>query len=302
MKWTKLADLPVLLSGTYAVADNMKVYVTGCLSPNDDSYHEVYVYDCASDQWDKLPQSGHYYGVPHVVGGKLVLIGGRLSANKERTNKVSTFDQSDQCWVRHHPDMLSARSRPGVASYSEYVIVLGGGTEVYFALDTIEILNYVVNLQWIEVPLHLPIPMWRTTPTIVDGQLYIINYNYKMPMQEAYMIPVASILGSNGSSEFTKLAPPITFAAAVFTNFPIVLVCGGINKENSTNDMLMYYDTITKSWKNIKGNLSESRSFAAATAVTSNAVIIIGGYRHCENLDYCLSTVELGQAELITIK
>ena len=45
-----------------------------------------------------LPPSGHYYGVPHTIGGKLMIIGGCLSATKKgsRTNKVSTFDEGSQ--------------------------------------------------------------------------------------------------------------------------------------------------------------------------------------------------------------
>lgn len=153
IKWTKLADLPVPLSGTYAVADDTKIYITGCLSTNEDSYHEVYVYDCAIDQWDRLPRSGHYYGIPHVIGGRLVMIGGRLSATTERTNKVSTFNALTQSWTNHYPDMLSIRSRPGVVSHLEYVIVAGGGVEdpEKLCLDTIEVLNYIENTHWREV-------------------------------------------------------------------------------------------------------------------------------------------------------
>ena len=311
IKWTKLADLPVPLSGTYAVADDMKIYVTGCLSTNEDSYHEVYVYDCASDQWDKLPQSGHYYGVPHVVGGKLVLIGGRLSANKKKTNKVSTFDTLTQRWTNYYPDMLSVRSRPGVVLYLEYVIVAGGTIEdeEKLCLNTIEVLNYTENTQWREVSLRLPSPMWRITPTIVSDQLYIVNYNFRQPIQKAYKVPVASILPSHeetviSDTTWTELAVPITFAGAVLTDSPMLLAFGGSNKENiSTTDVLMY-DATMEIWRNIDqfSSLSEARSFAAITTVTKNAVIIVGGYRFHENseLSKCMTIVELGQAELIS--
>lgn len=303
-----MADLPVPLSGTYAVADDMKVYVTGCLSTNEDSYNEVYVYDCASDQWSKLPRSGHYYGVPHVVGGKLVLIGGRLSANKEKTNKVSTFDTLTQSWTNHYPDMMSVRSRPGVVSHLEYVMVAGGGgeDEESLCLDSIEVLNYIENTQWKEVSLRLPSPMWRITPVIVNGQLYIVNYNFKQPIQKAHKVPVASVLGETTISDttWTEITVPITFAAAVLTDSPMLLVFGGSNKENvSTTDVLMY-DATMEAWKNIDpfSCLSEARSYAAITTVAKNAVIVVGGFRFYENseLSKCMTTVELGQAELIS--
>ena len=157
--------------------------------------------------------------------------------------------------------------------------------------------------------MRLPSPMWRMTPTIVSDQLYIVNYNFKQPIQKAYKVPVASILPSHeetviSDTSWTELAVPITFAAAVLTDSPMLLVFGGSNKENiSTTDVLMY-DATMEIWKNIDqfSSLSEARSFAAITTVTKNAVIIVGGYRFHENseLSKCMTIVELGQAELIS--
>ena len=91
----------------YRKGNNIITYVTGGDSPIEDAIHQVYVYDVNTDQWDQLPTSGHYYGIPHIIGGKLVIIGGCLSANKKRTNKVSTFDEDSQMWTSYYPDMLN---------------------------------------------------------------------------------------------------------------------------------------------------------------------------------------------------
>jgi len=72
-----------------------------------------------------------------------VLIGGCLSATKEITSKVSTFNSLTQTWTSYYPDMQSVQSRPGVALYLEYVIVVGGNTDENLCLDTIEILSYI---------------------------------------------------------------------------------------------------------------------------------------------------------------
>ena len=55
----------------------------------EDVKHQVYVYDINTDQWGRLPPSGHYYGIPHIIGGKLVIISGCLAATEKITNKVS---------------------------------------------------------------------------------------------------------------------------------------------------------------------------------------------------------------------
>ena len=125
IKWTQLADLPVPLYAVYVAVQQHKIYATGN-SPVEDAIHQVYVNDINTDQWGELPPSRHYFGIPHIIGGKLVIIGGRLSATKKRTNKVSTFDEDSQIWTSYYPDLLSVRSRPGVVSHLEYVIAAGG--------------------------------------------------------------------------------------------------------------------------------------------------------------------------------
>ena len=127
IKWTQLADLPAPLCGAYVAVQHHKSYVTGTCSPIEHVLNQVYVYDINTDQWGQLPPSGHYYGIPHIIGGKLVIIGGRLSATKKRTNKVSTFDEDSQTWTSYYPDLLSVRSKPGVVSHLEHVIVAGHG-------------------------------------------------------------------------------------------------------------------------------------------------------------------------------
>jgi len=126
IKWTQLADLPLPLYGAYVAVQYHKMYVTTIGSPVEDALHQVYVYDINTDQWGQLSPSGHYYSIPHIIDGKLAIIGGRLSATKKRTNKVSTFDEDSQTWTSYYPDLLSVRSRPGVVSYLEHVIVAGG--------------------------------------------------------------------------------------------------------------------------------------------------------------------------------
>ena len=78
IKCTQLADLPVLLYDAYVAVQHHKIYVTGA-SPVKDAEHQVYVYDINTDQWGQLPPLGNYYGIPHIIGGKLtIIIGGRL--------------------------------------------------------------------------------------------------------------------------------------------------------------------------------------------------------------------------------
>ena len=308
IKWTQLADLPVPLYHAYAAVQDKKVYVAGGVSPVEDAYHQVYVYDINTDQWGQLPPSGHYYGIPHIIGGRLAIIGGRLSATKKMTNKVSTFDEDSQTWTSYYPDLLSVRSRPGVVSHLEHVIVAGGGLDD-ITHDDIEVLNWIENSHWRKVSIKLPVPMYGFTPTISADHLIIVGYcdaNMKGD-RSAYKIPVTNITASidqhnsDTPTKWTELtAADHRFTRLLLTSSPPVVV-GGRDTTGATADIKMY-NSSNKSWKKI-GSLSSARSAVAVAAVYNNAIVVIGGCTKGDTManreSSTLTTVELGQAELL---
>ena len=85
-----------------------KIYIAGYNTATTNTLQCVYVYDVATNCWDRLPNPGQYYGVPHIIGGKLCIIGGRLCSTWERTNQIATFDETTHLWKSHYPNLLSA--------------------------------------------------------------------------------------------------------------------------------------------------------------------------------------------------
>ena len=317
IKWTQLADLPVPLYGPYVAVQHHKIYVTGGDSPVEDALHQVYVYNFDTNQWHKLPPSGHYYGIPHIIGGRLAIIGGRLSATKKRTNKISTFDEGSQTWTSYFPDLLSVRSRPGVVSHLEHVIVAGGtrptaeDDDTPVVRDDIEVLNWIENSHWRKVSIKLPVPMYGFTPTISDDHLIIVGYYGGIDMNNykgTYKIPFANITASvyqqhssTSIYKWTELIAAYHWCTTVVpSSSPPVLVGGGTTGIKPTADIRVY-DNSSKSWKKI-GSLSSAKSRVAVAAVYSNAIVAIGGCTKGESsADRKLSSlivVELGQAEL----
>ena len=125
IQWTQLADLPAPLYNTYVAVQHHKIYVTGT-SPVEDAVHQVHVYNINTDQWNQLPPSGHYYGIPHIIGGRLAIIGGYLSATNKITNKVSTLDEKSRKWSSYYPDLLSNRCKPGIVGIWSILLSLVG--------------------------------------------------------------------------------------------------------------------------------------------------------------------------------
>ena len=322
IKCTQLADLPVPLYDAYIAVQHQhhKIYVTaGGESPVEDAKRQVYVYSINTDQWGQLPPSGHYYGIPHIIGGRLAIIGGRLSATKKTTNKVSTFDEDSQTWTSYYPDLLLVRSRPGVVSHLEHVIVAGGGRpkaeddgslEVQ---DDIEVLNWRKNSHWRKASIKLPLRMYGFTPTISDDHLLIVGYggadmkNYN----GAYKMPLANITASidqqhnsDTPTKWTKLtaASDHQKIALVPSASPPVVVGGEDITDTIPKADIKMYDNSNKSWKKI-GSLSSARSRVAVAAVYNNAIVVIGGCTKGDTITNAksssLTVVELGQAELL---
>ena len=313
IKWTQLADLPVPFYFAYVAVQHHKIYVTGD-SPVEDALHQVYVYDINYNQWDQLPPSGHYKSLPHIIGGRLAIIGGCLSATKKMTNKVTTFDEDSQTWTSYFPDLPSARSKPGVASYLEYVIVAGGARptaeddDTPVVQDDIEVLNWIENSHWRKVSIKLPVPMWGFKPTISDGGLIILGYSGAdmKPYNGAYKTSVANITASNdqqliSANKWSKLTATDHWHMAQVPSSSLIVVAGGADKAGKPIADFKMYDNSNKSWKKI-WSLSSARSAVAVAAVYNNAIVVIGGCTDASignALSSSLTVVELGQAELL---
>ena len=310
IKWTQLADLPVPLCYAYVAVQHHKTYATGD-SPVEDAEHQVYVCDINTDQWGQLPPSGHYHGIPHIIGGKLVIIGGHLSATKKRTNKVSTFDEDSQTWTSYYPNLLSVRSQPGVVSHLEHVIVAGGGIDDDSDHDDIEVLNWIENSHWREVSIKLPVPMYGFTPIVSDDHLLIVDYDGadKKCYNSAYKIPVATIItsldqqhNSDTPTKWSELTAADHWNTALVPSLSPPVVVGGIYSTGTSTADIKMYDNSNKSWKKI-GSLSSARSLIAVAAVYNNAIVVIGGCTKgggvTNALSSCVTVVEVGQAELL---
>ena len=236
------------------------------------------------------------------------------------TNKVSTFDEDSQTWTSYYPDMLSVRSKPGVVSHLEHVIVAGGGRptseddDTPVIQDDIEVLNWIENSHWRKVLIKLPVPMHNLTHTTYDDHLLIVGYSTSNARYRgSYSIPLADITASIDQQcnpdkymKWTNLSATDddhywATPAPMASSSPPVLY-GGYDTDFISTLVIKMYDNSDKSWKKI-GSLSSARSRVAVAAVDDNAIIIIGGYTLKGNTiknnakPSSLMLVELGQAE-----
>ena len=280
LTWENCADLPAPMIYASAVLHKEKVHVMAGLAPDVDTLHYVFTYDISSNHWDKLPPPGRICGVLQMIDGKLSVIGGWDTNTNEPSNKVvSTFINNG--WTQHYPNMSKPRVRPGVATYSDYVIVAGGMRDINTWYDDIELLYYKQSPHWISSNINLPEPMGFISLTISDDLLYIAGYNTSDDemSNKAYKISVDKITSSVAQSstssqtvQWTTIPSTPHYYTAIIPNSDPPVIIGGKLQGVPTADVAM----LKQSWSKV-ASLSSPRFNVAVVPINCESILVIGG-------------------------
>ena len=267
------------------------------------------MYHLLEDTWRTLPQPGVYYAVPVNTGGKLTLIGGRDTTGYKFSAKLLTFDDSTQSWIRQFPDLLTARSRPGVAVCSSYLIVAGGKLKSKGQLSNeIEFLDLKESpLRWKKSAVKLPTCMWDLTVFSSEDYFWIVGYGDNRRRKFVHKITISDIVSSLPSSkkryDWMALQETLHWKCTILSNngsLPVIF--GGENKENAPSDAICYYDSDTCTWmESPVAFLSTPRAFPAVGLIGKSAVMAIGGCSDSKqgiSEDYSVKSVEIGILEI----
>ena len=312
LTWERCADLPSSMYYISAVLHDKKVYIMAGIAPDDDTYFHVYCYNITTDHWEQLPPPGHHMGILQIIDGKLAVIGGHDISNMSAmraTNKVSTFINNR--WTDHFPNLLRARSRPGVVSHSEYIIVAGGYRDEDTDHNDIEILNTTQPSQWIMTSILLPEPMWNIFPTISDNKIVIVGCGISTGRTNTvYQLPVDIITSSTTSQatsnqpvQWTELPSAPHYNTITIPNSHPPVIMGGNYLDLQgvpTSDVAML-DESTNKWNTVP-SLSSPRVCVAVVHIDSDTILVLGGFTGGRNvagaLAHSITTVEKGRATL----
>ena len=303
LTWEKCADLPSPMYGASAVLHKENIYVMAGSAPQDETLDYVFSYDINNNKWSRLPPPGHYMGRLQIINDQLTVIGGVDNDTDEVTNKVSTFDNNTNKYTRYYPDLMKPRSKPGVVTYEDHVIVLGGIIDNDVYSDDIEVLNWTQPLHWIKSNIKLPQPMWAPSLTISHDQLYIAGYDTSGGRcSRAYQLPINSIISSIGqppnsgqSNNWNTLPDAPHYDIALLPqSYPPVIIAGSDIQGVPTSDVAIL--DITKNTWNRVASLSIPRAYVAVVPISHDSILIIGGTKGGRgiqaNMASCVSTVE----------
>ena len=287
----------------YVAVSNGTIYCTG-YTTSKDNRRDVYYHDTRSNQWKQLPRPGHHLGVLHMVDDKLTIFGGVDPTTDEYLNKVTTYNSKTNSWYSHFPSMLYNRNRPGVVTSHDYVIVMGGKSRPDTNLDNMEVMNYH-HLQWREVSVDLPGPMWAIRPTISGDHITIVGYETATSRYNGcYHIPTEELILSFDQSLSPGAVPVQWKELSAVTHWntttipysnPLILI-GGNRGVVPTSDVSLY-DTHKNSWRKVD-SLTSARDSVGVALVNSHTIIVIGGASGGVGVEGAiansLSTVEIG--------
>ena len=294
-----------------AVLHKENIYVMAGMAPQDKTLYHVFSYNINTNEWSRLPPPGHYYGKLQIIDDKLTVIGGFDNATKEFTNKVSTLNNNSNNWTNFYPNMINPRSKPGVVTHQNHVIVLGGAiNRNKTSLDDIEALDWTQATQWMKSNITLPEPMWNPFLTISHDQLYIVGYSTSGGRHStAYQVPVDSIISSichpstsHLSGNWNKLPnAPHHDTALLPHSYPPVIIGGhDIIQYIPTSDVAIL-DITKKTWIRV-ASLSTAKSCVAVVPISHGSIFIIGGTTGGENIAgakaHCITSVEKGTVTL----
>ena len=308
LTWERCADLPSPMYNISAVLHDKKVYIMAGDSPDRNTYYHVYCYNITTDQWEQLPPPGHSRGTLQVIDGKLTVIGGRDNVTKKRTNKVTTYINNN--WTDHFPNLLRARSKPGVVSHSEYVIVAGGGRDTDTINDDIEILNTTQPSHWMMSSVLLPEPMWSIFPTISDNKIIIVGYSKSTSRTNGvYQLPVDIITSSTTTSnqpvQWMELPSAPHYGTITIPNSHPPVIMGGCDFQKVPTSDVAMLDESTNKWNTVS-SLSSPRFSVAVVPIDSDTILVLGGSTGGRGVAgakaHSITTVEKGRATLIHTK
>ena len=308
LTWEKCADLPSPMYEASAVLHKENNYVMAGGAPQNETLDYVFFYKININEWSRLPPPGHYMGRLQIIDDRLTVIGGRDNATNEVTNRVSTFNNNSNNWTQYFPDMITARSKPGVVTHEDHVIVLGGAIDDDVYSDDIEVLDWTKAIQWMKSNMKLPEPMWSPSLTISHDQLYIVGYDTSGGRScKAYQVPVDSIIASIGhpptsylSGNWNKLPNAPHYNTILLPHsYPPVIIGGNI-QGIPTSDVAIL-DITKKTWIRV-ASLSTAKSCVAVVPISHGSIFIIGGTTGGENIAgakaHCITSVEKGTVTL----
>ena len=302
--------MPVKMSKPQAVVMGERVYLGGGDTESVDDYYQVFQYDSSRDEWSRLPPHQVVWFAMAQFEGNLITVGGRLHDETAVTGKVYCFKERSKKWEEFFKPMPSARFCPSIVTTQSAIVASGGCTgfrddDNPVLCATVEVYSSEIS-QWYTAD-PLPVPCGAMTSVIIEDTWYLLGgigaENKAIPT--VLYTPLTNIV-QKATSPFhtsashisvwkTLLDTPLMESAAGSLSGNLLAVGGYDDKilpSPGASPAVNVLLSLTNSWvRATAGDLPEPRYHCTAVQLSSNQVLVVGGY---DNQDKHTNTVFLG--------
>ena len=305
LQWKRCADAPAEMFCAHVVVMGEKVYVGGGVTENKDDAYYIFQYNTSGDEWSRLPphpRSLICFAMAHFTG-HLITVGGGIKGSGA-TGKVYRFKEVSQEWEEFLQPMPTARFCFSVATTQSAIIAIGGATGVRDGKNvpcaTVEMYSNETS-QWYTAD-PLPAPYYLMSSITIAGTCYLLGgrgANNK-PTTAVLYAHLASLVQkaishthqSASRTSVWKTLPDTPLKASAVASLSGNLLAVGGHDTKTTFPAINVYFPLTNSWvRLVGGDLPEPCTLCTAVQLSSNTMIVIGGWN---NQDKLTKTVFIG--------
>ena len=290
------------MDNAQAVVMGEKVYIGGGFTDDNNSDGCIFQYDLSKEVWSCLPPCQVSFFAMAQFAGNLITVGG--STGNGITGKVYCFKEQVQKWEEFLKPMPTARTNLSAATTHSAIVASGGarfrdGKAMRCA--TVEVYSGETS-QWHTAD-PLPIPIGGVASVIIADICYLLgggdSSGKDIPTVQyapfTALIQKATSPTHQSTSHMSvwKTLPdtPLTKSAAGSLSGSLLSV-GGFNDKISASTGVHVFFSCTNSWVRVTtGSLPKPRYACTTVQLSSNQVLIVGGY---DNQGQLTKTVFLG--------
>ncbi len=263
-KWETIPDAPNTITIGSSTTIGNKIYMCGVSCG--------YVLNSSTYEWQKLPAHPNFEFTVINIEGILTTIGGwfhRWNTSEKKSNQLYCF--VNEKWVKHYPPMSTRRYAPA-AVYSNFTLVVAGGTDNRHSNSIVEVLN-TPKKQWSTVS-TLPFPMKQPSMVICGEHIYVHN---RYSSNSVLKCSLFSLVQSRQSSDmWEKIASlPVSRSTLAMINGLLLAVGGETSPNNRTNDVHLYNPS-SNSWS-VVSQMSAARYQCLTALLPDNKLMVMGG-------------------------
>ena len=258
-----------------------KVYVGGGgSSVISENKYIVMEYDIDSGKWDKLAQYKRYWFAMTAINNQLVLVGGRQSDGGD-SRLLGLWRADSKKWIHPYPDMPIACSSHSVVTYKEWLVVVGGKSDISNYLLSVNVMN-TTSKQWHTVS-TAPAMAYMWTAVVGDICYFMGGMGNGIDTDVVYSVSLPALLSQvNSKGEKDPQIWKRISGLGLYCSTPLsiggsLLALGGKDKKNRRPvTAILHYQPETGEWVKV-GDLPSPRYNCTCARITDGEILVAGG-------------------------